>query len=752
MPSLSRYIYNNISNITTKKIEKYNQLIYNISNKMDKIICKINEKEYILIKEKFISRCNYFRSMFKNFKEKDSDIIELYDIHFSDSALKIFFDYINDYEVEKFVDYCYEIYYIMIFFGLKEELIKPIIINTINIYTNQCGLTRDNINMRKIISIYHISKEIDEIKFGKLFKYYYISDNYIELFDEIYNYQLKLDEFLIIYEKILKQIEENKNYEYLKLLDILELDINYQPSKNIFYRNHSIKYEIDEKITVNNMEEYKLILEELSYGFFDNDFNNNFNWDNIVVAGGFVLAALLKYPQGCLNSDIDFWIYGNKEFTKNKLKYIINFIAKKFDNIIFYAINESVITICIPEYNRNIQIINTNYENYCKIIENFDSDYIKCLYNGKKILGTIDFAKSLSTQCVNNKPLEFTLPRLAKIINKGYSLQNKTEWISVNSCYLNPSDDCCSCDQSVPEDEFKCTCNIQIKNNGICGCINNIYDNDKVIKYLNKYYYPTKIELDNIERIKFVIKQILSSKFIFNSYEELLYNFKYKAFNDNISNNYFNNEINNIEYNLNEIVDNIKFEQIYLSPYDCVIMKLNKIINIITPYLLCPYGIFNNSWQGNKLYSISANIEENENNKIFTDFIEKIEQKLDELLFDFIENKDRICDDNYSFRSIFNKIKINKLKSESMIKNKSIKFTIRQYNESVLNYIDSLKKKIFFNDNHNFKKKNLYCKINFFISKIMIINGDIYIIKRINKFKLIKGHEMHNMTVNFNMN
>ena len=159
----------------------------------------------------------------------------------------------------------------------------------------------------------------------------------------------------------------------------------------------------------------------------------------------------------------------------------------------------SVITLSIADYQRNIQIIFTHKTKY-QILDDYDQDYTKCLYDGEKLLGTLDFIESLVTQTITNaKPIHIN--RILKGYRKGYSYRIDFNWTEEEYQQL-----------SSPEvmDKMEQT-NFAINNR-------------------NKYYYPRLEEFQDLDRLKFMIRKCLNSKWVTPSFAELLVNFNYQPF------------------------------------------------------------------------------------------------------------------------------------------------------------------------------------------------------------------------------
>jgi hypothetical protein len=155
---------------------------------------------------------------------------------------------------------------------------------------------------------------------------------------------------------------------------------------------------------------------------------DNMNWDNVIVAGGYVLRCLLPQPAaitaavasatGC-SGDIDLFVYGaTDEIRRETFRRVVLYFAP---HKTYYAVNGAVTTLCIVGVPYNIQIILTGVESIADVLEDFDLDYVQCAYNGVVYM-TIDCMLALKQQCVirtNGGPAN---KRVIKAYLKGFSI------------------------------------------------------------------------------------------------------------------------------------------------------------------------------------------------------------------------------------------------------------------------------------------------------------------------------------------
>jgi ankyrin repeat protein len=179
--------------------------------------------------------------------------------------------------------------------------------------------------------------------------------------------------------------------------------------------------ESDKSHVIVTQEQFMERFDKLTNGLL-----NFFDWDNIVVAGGLVNAALSHTPLSELkkkNYDIDFFVYGVNE---SEAKKILDRVYNSFKDIV--PDNKCVktgmtVTVVLPEPYRHIQFVTTLYQNKGDILHAFDLGSSKVLFDGKRVYTTFDGHFSLVNYTNVYTPLN-TNPayesRLFKYANRGY--------------------------------------------------------------------------------------------------------------------------------------------------------------------------------------------------------------------------------------------------------------------------------------------------------------------------------------------
>jgi hypothetical protein len=279
------------------------------------------------------------------------------------------------------------------------------------------------------------------------------------------NFKKELQNNRIVVDVHLKMFYFNIDYTFLKTLykynknllcnylnsDMLKINEQYidifkQSSKNKELHLH--------KLLKNNIRNNKKYYDLFLLNVYDHisphlikpfcEFENKFNeitfgvlqklsWNNIIIAGGASIICLLErdipYNE---YSDIDIWIYGETNLERTiKHEEILKYFESMFGDSLYFSINKCVITIIICGIKRNFQIILTNHKHKYQIIQRFDMDYVKCLYDGVNVYGTVDFIEAINSNyasfCENDEMMKYNKKdfRLFKAWQKGFAINKK---------------------------------------------------------------------------------------------------------------------------------------------------------------------------------------------------------------------------------------------------------------------------------------------------------------------------------------
>lgn len=620
---------------------------------------------------------NYFRGL-KNFKEANTTNLDIA-LDFDKSILTLFFKFIQ-HEVEnllEFVEYSYDIQQLCIFFGCDEE-IDILFKSYLEKYLDLISINKIEYNSQVILSLVYLSKD-NLFDLNNFFDKIYLSKNYLSIPEDVYSEMDKSD-YLYLVKLWTKRMKDNEKMFRYTFFPIFTFDLHYNPNDLKPELINPLHFNVGDKTCCESIEEFKNNFNKFAFHDF-----KNFDWNNVVVAGGGVLSGIvLREP--LKSSDIDFWIYGlDIEKSKLKIRQIIDYFRKNISDNIVYVFNKSVISLCIADYERNIQIIYTENEYPANITAHFDLDIIRCYYDGSNVYGTVDFIESLISQICMNKEIH-KLDRLVKIYQKGFSLMSKSTWfipIIVN----------------IGSEE-----------------IDYITNKELVEKSLNKYYYPTLKEFDDKKRLLKIVQVFMPGKCTFDITDiDKHFIEEIKAFNVKI-NSYTNTieeyHLNNLTFPVGKKYNYDIIKDIVLNDSDIIFFKTYKNTNTIG------LNLTKLKFKSNYILSfpltniqdiyINDNIDKIDNdsniitmrvtlcniNKELSDYLEKIDEHIIKLITQYVPNFDK---NNYyplrgkAFKiepvnkSFINNINISKsftnniINSDAKIYNTpcSIKFTLR---------------------------------------------------------------------------
>eukprot|EP00026_Physarum_polycephalum_P000150 Phypoly_transcript_00150.p1 GENE.Phypoly_transcript_00150~~Phypoly_transcript_00150.p1 ORF type:complete len:1663 (-),score=347.22 Phypoly_transcript_00150:165-5153(-) len=138
--------------------------------------------------------------------------------------------------------------------------------------------------------------------------------------------------------------------------------------------------------------------------FTENQFKG-MNWDNVFVAGGCVLASMLKpdaQGTGYKSSDVDMFFYGLNEHQANqKLKDIYELVKQNTNSPCEVIRTKHAVTIVNQFPYRHIQIVLRLYKSPAEVLMGFDIDACAVGYDGKNA---------------------YALERACRAITRGYNL------------------------------------------------------------------------------------------------------------------------------------------------------------------------------------------------------------------------------------------------------------------------------------------------------------------------------------------
>lgn len=164
---------------------------------------------------------------------------------------------------------------------------------------------------------------------------------------------------------------------------------------------------------------------------FNNETNNiflDFKWKNTFICGE-LISCLLEYKYNenmCNKSLINIIVHGtDQEEIKNNLFNIIKHIYKKIkDCYILYEIKKmhNSYTIVSPNFKRIIKITIKFNSSIINILKSYELSNLQVGFNGKSILYTNNYLKSIQTRNVFVTNETISLRKLIKSYKRGYNI------------------------------------------------------------------------------------------------------------------------------------------------------------------------------------------------------------------------------------------------------------------------------------------------------------------------------------------
>jgi hypothetical protein len=163
-------------------------------------------------------------------------------------------------------------------------------------------------------------------------------------------------------------------------------------------------------------------------GFLFSDDDDSFNWNHIVISGGFILEMVKRTPvlSNIVNADIDMFIYGTGDEIRNKVEYLLNRFRRGF-TFLTYHIDMNLIKLSL-RCNRTgvlykIEIIGcgscrTRFE----IFKNYDLDYNVIGFDGTDVFASSDSWYTHTSMVTRTLKFNMKRNRLVKAVYKGYEV------------------------------------------------------------------------------------------------------------------------------------------------------------------------------------------------------------------------------------------------------------------------------------------------------------------------------------------
>ncbi|KAK7436346.1 hypothetical protein VKT23_019194 [Stygiomarasmius scandens] len=166
------------------------------------------------------------------------------------------------------------------------------------------------------------------------------------------------------------------------------------------------------------------------------------NWDNIIVAGGSVLACLMPPPNGALRtkkatrtyyhltayptSDIDIFLWGlSSQEAEEKIKIVYKAVKAAIPFRLICVRTKNTISFHSQYPYRSVQIILRLYSSPAEILAGFDIDAACCAYDGRQVWASPRAIIAIMRRCItidmSRRSPSYEV-RLAKYASRGFEV------------------------------------------------------------------------------------------------------------------------------------------------------------------------------------------------------------------------------------------------------------------------------------------------------------------------------------------
>lgn len=256
-------------------------------------------------------------------------------------------------------------------------------------------------------------------------------------------------------------------------------------------------YKHNDKVTVSIIQFHRRFFDKVG------DLFDEFDWTNVLMAGGLV-SGLIEANTNMseyATSDIDLFVFGNKQTVVNKIQQIYNYFTEKLDKKFFafvYLPKTAILNIIIPD-KFSIQIIGTLFNNEKEVLESFDMTHCQIGFNGNNIIYTKQFVEAITTKTTTITKSSIHAYRLVKAQNRGYSIKRPSY------CYVkNIFHDYIE----KPEDKIPSNTDKFYDINNLEKIIEELRNNPIVIQNLTKNYIPSTLDFEDNDKLEKVICKI----------------------------------------------------------------------------------------------------------------------------------------------------------------------------------------------------------------------------------------------------
>ena len=303
------------------------------------------------------------------------------------------------------------------------------------------------------------------------------------------------------------------NIDQLKKLDIVTLETLLQNVNRVLHdkKHNSSNVRLIAKSPYNKGEKVMVSKKKFMERFYERTgefIDDDFNWDNVIVAGGLISGLLESKVDMDLytNSTIDIFVYRgnnyNNKFVEKKMIQIYEYLTKNLNGKFFsytspnqQSINSNFnnfIVITIPD-KCVIKIFGVWFKNELSVVQSFDLSHCQVGFNGDAIIYTPEFEKAITSRITKPMIEYIQLYRLMKAYQRGYSIEKPTDFeVGFENFFQNAGQDSQCCEFSFEnQSNFK-----------------EALQDPLVIKNLARHYIPSTKSLRSQKNINIEMNKI----------------------------------------------------------------------------------------------------------------------------------------------------------------------------------------------------------------------------------------------------
>lgn len=187
------------------------------------------------------------------------------------------------------------------------------------------------------------------------------------------------------------------------------------------------------------------------HSVFNNRINNdlgrlfeNFDWDNTILAGEYVLGCLDKIVlyKEYVNTPIDLYVYHtDRAKLQQKISQVLLFFKIRLNDVTYQVFKDTyLISVKSSNFHREINIIGVLYDNAKNLLYNMPLTCHQVGYDGKKLIYTDYFVDTIRSRTVVPMTEIIDIVDIKKVTDLGFAIRKNDKSVNANLLYKFYSD------------------------------------------------------------------------------------------------------------------------------------------------------------------------------------------------------------------------------------------------------------------------------------------------------------------------